>query len=249
MVSTQLQRAKECSKSGSRPHITAQGVPHRTNQRWSIDQCPHLGDMSRVDNEEEVGRESIGQARNDAYPGVNAHKHHSNHHQNHSPQCHIHRAINTLDEWRCGVLNILLRVLNVDKVGRHSREHISRPLWVLARSLTMLLYILRHSRILRDITLRERLAVELRSIEVVANKPETHHSHNPGCDAINHLHDSLHRAYLCYVTHLHTLIKKINRAKLIKIYEKRVSFLIFRTSYNKLTKNRYLCLIENFTLV
>ena len=179
MVGTELQRAEECGKRSTHPHILSQGIPHRGNQWWRIYQRPHLGDVSRIDNKEEVGREAIRQARNDAYPGVDTHKHHCDHHQNHRKERHIHRAIDNLHNATHRLLDILRRILHVDKVGRHSSKHISCPLWVLARSLAVILDILRHTSILRYIALAQRLTIKLRSKESKRHHSKYHDAHNP----------------------------------------------------------------------
>ena len=154
MVRAQLQRAKECSQRSSDPHITSQGVPYATDKWRCVDQSPHLGYVSCVDNQEEVGRESIGQACDDTNPGVNTHKYHSDHHQHHSPQRHISRRANSLNDWRGGLFNILLGILHIDKISWHTRKHRASPLRILATMFAGLLDILRHTSILRNVTLR-----------------------------------------------------------------------------------------------
>ena len=135
--------------------------------------------MSCVDNQEEVGRESVCQARHDTYPGVNAHEHHGNHHHNHGKEGHVHRAIDDLNNATHRLLDILRRILHVDKIGWHTREHVTCPLRVLARSLAMLLDILRHAGILGYITLAERLTVELRREESQRHHSKYNNTHNP----------------------------------------------------------------------
>ena len=121
--------------------------------------------MSRVNDKEEVGRETIRQARNNAYPRVYAHEHHGDHHHQHRHKGHVHRTTNKAYDATCTTLNNLRRVLHIYEVSWHTAKHIACPLRILSLGLAVLLDILSHTCILRYITLRQGVTLELRSIE------------------------------------------------------------------------------------
>ena len=117
--------------------------------------------MSRVDDKEEVGRETIRQTRNDTNPWIDTHKHHRHHHEEHGEEYHVHWVTKEFGYATCRLLDILRGVLHIDEIGWHTREHTSSPLGVLARSLAMLVDICRHTRVLRYIALSQRLTLKL----------------------------------------------------------------------------------------
>ena len=68
VVCTHLESGKKCCQSTSKPHILAQGVVNCAEHCRGVYQGPHLGDVTSSDNQEEVGRKSVGQADNEANP-------------------------------------------------------------------------------------------------------------------------------------------------------------------------------------
>ena len=163
MISSNLERCEECREGRSRPHIAAQSAVRCTHHQRSIDQSPHLRDVARSDNQQEVGRKTIAQSRHKSHPGAESEEQRGQPHRQHRKEeqrgGHINQRYTLAD---C-TLHRLTRIFHVDKVGGHTTKHISRPLGIFARSLAVVEDIFAHSLILLHIVLREHFAAILRS--------------------------------------------------------------------------------------
>ena len=62
------------------PDVAAQGDPCAAHHQGRVNQRPHLRHVPGADDEQEVGRKTVGQRRNRAHPGVDArHEQHAPH--------------------------------------------------------------------------------------------------------------------------------------------------------------------------
>ena len=163
MVGTYLKRGEECRQGCARPHIATQGEIDTTHHKRSIDQSPHLGDVARTDNQQKIGREAVGQCRDKAHPGAHAKQQHCHPHCRHRKEEKRDRCIDNLHHLADRIFDGLSRILNVDKICRHTAKHTACPLGILARRGTQIDNILTHTLILLNVVLRKHLATKLRS--------------------------------------------------------------------------------------
>ena len=174
VVGSQFERQRQCRQCAAGPHVAPERTPHARDHERRVCQRPHLGYMSRVDYQEEVCRKAVCQRGDDAYPRVDAYGQQRDPHQQHGEEYHAHRLVQQLYASADGALYDLCRILHVDQICRHAREHGSRPLRVFARGFAALFDVLPHTRVLARIALHEGLALELRREKYVADAPECH---------------------------------------------------------------------------
>ncbi len=138
MISPHLQRGKESRKSRTPPHITSESHIDSPHHERGIYQSPHLSDMSSPDNQEEVCREPIHSSTNNCDIASNTHHDQHQPHRQHSEEDKGGRSIHHLGHPTNPTLNNLRRILDINKIGRHPREHRAAPLRILTGTLTSL---------------------------------------------------------------------------------------------------------------
>ena len=119
--------------------------------------------MSGSDDEQEVGRKSVGQRRDDARPRVDAHHQEHQPHGRHGKKEERGRGVEDFDDLPHASFHQLGRIGHVYQVGRHSAEHAPRPLGVFACFEPHLRDVSGHPFVLDHIVLRQRFAPELGS--------------------------------------------------------------------------------------
>lgn len=161
VVGADFERCREGRHGASAPHVAPQGHPRAAHHQGGVYERPHLGDVACADDEEEVGRESVGQGAGDRHAGVDAH------HQEHEPHRHAgeeeeaRRGVHDADDGFGEVFHELGGIGHVEQVGGHAAEHGPRPLGVFARGRAVRPYVLHAAFVLEDVVLGQHLAPEL----------------------------------------------------------------------------------------
>ena len=163
MVCSRFECGKKGRQSSSHPHIASQRVMNGSEHCRGVCQGPHLGYVAGADNEEEVGRESVGQTHDQAHPCRHAHQ--QRHHKGGQHRKEDHRGggskerLYPIDR----AFDNLCRILDVDLVGRHAREHCSGPLRILVELGSTLADVAAHTVKLANIVLWQHSSLQLRS--------------------------------------------------------------------------------------
>ena len=167
MVGADFERSEERRERSAPPRTpSAQRHPDAAHHRRRIDQRPHLGQVPRPDDEQEIGRKAVGQRRHDSHPRIDLH--HAEHHpegahgkkdesggDRHGPRQRYGRILDQL----CGIAH-------VDQIGGHTAEHRTDPLRVFAVGLARPMDLAARPFVLTHIVLRQHVAAELgREIE------------------------------------------------------------------------------------
>ena len=173
-----LQRREESGQCCTHPTVALEGVPHRPDHQRSIDQRPHLGNVSCADNQEEIGRKSIAQCTHNRRPATHLHQQQHHPKRHHRKEDERRRLVDHLNHLPHRVLDPLRRVVGVDQIRGHTAEHSTCPLRILAISLARVEDIAGHTLILLHIVLRQHATLELRcEIDGHNHKEECHGSH------------------------------------------------------------------------
>lgn len=161
MVGADFERGGQRRQCGTVPEVAAQGHPCAAHHQRGVDQRPHLGDVARADDQQEVGRESVGQYGDDADPGVDAEDEQHAPHGGHREEEECGRGVDQFDHLPDGTLDRLCRVGHVDQVGGHAAEHAAGPLGVFIPFGAHLGDVPGHSLVLQHVVLGQHLAPEL----------------------------------------------------------------------------------------
>ena len=162
VVGADFERRRERRERRAAPDVAPQGHPCAAHHQRGVNQRPHLRDVPRADDQQEVGRKSVGQRRDDAHPRVDPENQQHEPHGRHGEKQESGGRVDDFHHFAYGVFHQLGRVGDVDQVGRHSAEHAARPLRVLARRGAHVADVLGHTFVLDDIVLGQHLAPELR---------------------------------------------------------------------------------------
>ena len=174
VIGTDFERRRERRERRAAPNVAPQRHPRAAHHQRGVDQRPHLRDVSRADDQQEIGREPVGQRRDDSRPGIDADDHQHQPHRDHGEEEERRRGVHDLHDLPDGALHELGRVGDIDQVCGHSAEHAARPLGVFARCDTHVGDVLGHAFVLDDIVLGEYLAAELRREIEGAHRKEEH---------------------------------------------------------------------------
>ena len=162
VVGRYFERSGQRRQRGPEPQVpSAVGVDDGSYQQGDVGHGPHLGDVAGSDDEYRVGRETVGECRNDAYPRVHFPQ------QRHEPEAEhgredehgrfAHRPHGQLR----GVADEPCRHLEVNHVGGHTAEGTARPLGVFAVLLYVPFDVGTRSDVLGDVVHVEFLPAEL----------------------------------------------------------------------------------------
>jgi hypothetical protein len=161
VVGADFERCAEGCDGRAEPFVAAQRHPDAPHHQRGIDERPHLGDMARADNQEEVGRKAVGQRRDDAHPRIDADDEQHEPHREHGEKDESGGFADEGDELSHRGFDELCGVGDIDQVGGHPSEHAPRPLGVFARIGAFEQDVARHAFVLLHVVLREHLAPEL----------------------------------------------------------------------------------------
>ena len=113
-------------------------------------------------DQQEIGREPVGQRRDDADPGVDAEDEQHQPHGSHGEEEEGRGRVDEFHDLPHGALDDLRGVGHVDQKGGHAAEHAARPLGVFARGRAHVADVLCHAFVLHHVVLGQYFAAELR---------------------------------------------------------------------------------------
>ena len=174
MVGADFERRRERRERRAAPDAASQRHPRASHHQRGVNQRPHLRDMPRTDNQQEIGRQPVGQRRDDSHPRIDAEDYQHQPHRDHREEEERRRGVHDLHDLSDGALHELGRVGDVYQVSRHPAEHAARPLGVFARRGAHVGDVLGHAFVLDDVVLGKHLAAELRG-EVECTHHEEEH--------------------------------------------------------------------------
>ena len=161
MVRADFEGRGERGDGGSDPDVLPERHPGPAHHQRSIDQRPHLGDVPGGDDQQEVGRESVCEGRDDADPGVDAADQEHDPEGGHGEEEECGGGVEPPDDLPDVVFDELCGVFDVDQIGGHAAEHATGPLGVFAGPGSHVVDVPGHSLVLDDVVLGEHLAAEL----------------------------------------------------------------------------------------
>ena len=162
VVGADFERRRERRERPARPHVSPQGHPRTAHHQRGIDQRPHLGDVPGAYDQQEIGREPVGQRRDDADPGVDAEDEQHQPHGRHGEEEERRGRVDEFHDLPHGAFDDLRGVGHVDQEGGHAAEHAARPLGVFARGRAHVADVLCHAFVLHHVVLGQYFAAELR---------------------------------------------------------------------------------------
>ncbi len=133
MVGPYLQREEESGQHAPPPSVgSSQCEVDAPHHKRSVDQCPHLGDVTCTDNQDKVGRQPIGHGGKNRHTLLDAHHEQHGPHGAHGEEEKSGRGIDHTHHTPDAQLDPLCRILHIDQIGGHAAEHRPNPLGVFA---------------------------------------------------------------------------------------------------------------------